>query len=270
MTDHLLTDPRTRRRMAIGILVALALHGAPAAAGFTAFVRATPNFEDEGVQMIAEFADVITATDRSDSEAEAADADAARATPEVKAALSARSTDDLPETDASPTRPEDPELVLAEKKTIERTDETNDQQTTEAMKATEAQSQSAASQAADAPSTMDRTASITAAPAEGSVREAPPTPASWTKAVMAHLGRHKSYPREARAASAEGDVQVALVIARDGRVLERRLHRTGGAPSLDRAALELVDRATPLPALPADFLTDRIEVVVPIRYRLKS
>ena len=270
MSPTLLHDPRASRRVAVAILAALALHAAPAVASFAVFTTTAPVFEDEGVPMIAEFADTISAAERSDSEAEAAEANAAQATPEVKAALSAKTAEDLPEADASPTRPDDPDLVLAEKKTLERTEEASEQQTTEAMTATETTASSAASQAAAAPSMMDQTASITAAPAEGSVREAPLTPASWTKAVMAHLGRHKSYPREARAASAEGDVQVAIVIARDGRVLERRLHRSGGAATLDRAALDLVDRAAPLPALPANFLTDRVEVVVPIRYRLKS
>ena len=270
MSETLLADPDHRRRLILGALAAIALHAAPAGASLAVFSRAEQVFEDVGVQMIAECADPVAAAERSDSEAEAAEAEAAQSTPEVKQSLSAKSTDDLPETDASTARPDDPELLLSEKKTVERTEDAAEQQTTEAMKPSESVADSAASQAAAVPSAMDQTASVTAAPAEGSVREAPPTPASWTKAVMAHLGRHKSYPREARAAGDEGDVQVAITIGRDGRVVARRLHRSGGTATLDRAALDLVDRAAPLPALPANFLMDRVEVVVPIRYRLKS
>lgn len=270
MSPELLRDPRAPRRWVVAGLAALLLHGAPAAATIGIFRVEERVFEDVGMVAIAEFADLAETAEESDSEAEAAEAQASQSTPEVKKSLSAASEDDLPETDAATRRPDDPELLLAEKKTEERTEEAAEQQTTEAMAPSESAADSVASQAAAAPSPSVRTAAVTSAPAEGSVTEAPPTPASWAKSVMAHLGRHKRYPREARAEGREGEVMVAIAIGRDGRVLARSLHRSGGAPVLDRAALDLVDRAAPLPALPANFLADRIEVVVPIRYRLKS
>lgn len=264
-----LAEPGARRRMVLCALVVLALHAVPTGASLAVFAAREQVFEDPGVQMIAEFADVVENAEQNASEAEAVDASASQSTPEVKKSLSVQSDTDLPETDASPVTPTDPELLLAEKKTMERTELPTEQQSTEETKPTESSADSVASQATAAPSPMEQTASVTAAPAEGSVREAPPTPASWAKSVMAHLGRHKQYPREARSIGEEGDVHVAIAIGRDGRVLGRRIHRSGGAASLDRAALDLVDRAAPLPALPANFLTDRIEVIVPIRYRLK-
>ena len=270
MTADLLADPVAPRRWVAAGLAALLLHGAPAAARIGIFRAETRIYEDVGMQAIAEFADLSEAAEKSDSEAEAAEAEASQSTPEVKKSLSAASEDDLPETDASTRRPDDPELLLAEKKTVERTDQAAEQQTTEEMAPSESTRDSAASQAAAAPSPTMQTASITAAPAEGSVSEAPPTPASWAKAVMAHLGRHKRYPREARSEGVEGEALVAISIGRDGRVLARTLARGAGSAALDRAALDLVDRAGLLPALPSNFLADRIEGVVPIRYRLKS
>lgn len=264
-----LAEPGARRRMVLCALVVLALHAVPAGASLAVFAAREQVLEDPGVQMIAEFADVVENAEQNASEAEAVDASASQSTPKVKKSLSVQSDTDLPETDASPVTPTDPELLLAEKKTMERTELPTEQQSTEETKPTESPADSAASQATAAPSPMEQTASVTAAPTEGSVREAPPTPASWAKSVMAHLGRHKQYPREARSIGEEGDVHVAIAIGRDGRVLGRRIHRSGGAARLDRAALDLVDRAAPLPALPANFLTDRIEVIVPIRYRLK-
>lgn len=269
-SGDLLADPGARRRIALSGLLVLALHALPAGASLAVFAAREQVYEDPGMQMIAEFADMAESAEQSDAEAESVDAAASQSTPEIKKSLSAKTETDLPEADASVEKPVDPELLLAEKRTQERTETPTEQQSTEEMKPTESTSDSAASQAANAPSPMEQTATITSAPAEGSVREAPPTPASWAKSVMAHLGRHKQYPREARATGDEGDVLVAISIGRDGRVLERHIHRSGGTASLDRAALGLVDRAAPLPALPANFLTDRIEVIIPIRYRLKS
>jgi protein TonB len=263
-------DPRARRRWAIALLGAIALHVAPATATLLVVPRDEPVFEDVGVAMLAEFAEAIETAEASEADAEASEAEASQSTPEVKETLSARSEDDLPETDAATRRPDDPDLLLAEKKTLERTETEVEQQTTEAMKPSETTSDSAASQAALPPSPSEQTAAATAAPSEGSVREAPPTPASWAKAVMAHLGRHKRYPRSARAGGEEGEVLVAVTILRDGRVTARRVHRTAGSRALDEAAIDLVDRASPLPSLPADFLAERVDVVVPIRFRLKS
>ncbi|MDK9695214.1 MAG: energy transducer TonB [Siculibacillus sp.] len=270
MSADLLTDPAAPRRWIVAGLVALLLHGAPAAATIGIFRAEERVHEDVGLSAITEFADLIETAEESDGEAEAVEVEASQSTPEVKKSLSAAAEDDLPETDASTRRPNDSELLLAEKKTEERAEEAAEQQTTEEMAPSESATDSAASQATAAPSPTVATASITTAPAEGSVAEAPPTPASWAKSVMVHLGRHKRYPREARAEGTEGEVMVAIAVGRDGRVLARALHRSGGAPVLDRAALDLVDRAAPLPALPSNFLADRIEVVVPIRYRLKS
>ncbi|MBV5265205.1 energy transducer TonB [Pinisolibacter aquiterrae] len=270
MTHDRLRDPATRGRWIAGSLAALLLHAAPAAATFVAFTPNEKVWEDVGLQMVVEFADVTETAETSDSVAEASESQASQSTPEVKKSLSAAGEDDLPETDASPRKPDDPDLLLAEKKTLERTEESAEQQTTEEMAPSQAAADSAASASAAAPSPVEQTAATTAAPSEGSVREAPPTPASWAKAVMAHLGRHKRYPREARASGAEGEVLVAVTVGRDGRVVARRLHRTAGSAVLDGAALDLIDRAAPLPAMPANFLADHVDVVVPIRFRLKS
>lgn len=270
MTRDPLADPVAPRRWVVAGLAAVVLHAAPAAATIGFFTAETRIYEDVGMQAIAEFADLAEAAEESDSEAAAAEAAASQSTPEVKKSLSAASEDDLPETDASTRRPDDPELLLAEKKTQERADQAAEQQTTEEMVASESATDSAASQAAAAPSPTMQTAAVTTAPTEGSVADAPPTPASWAKAVMAHLGRLKRYPREARLEGAEGEALVAISIGRDGRVLSRSLARTAGSAALDRAALDLIDRAGLLPALPSNFLADRVEVVVPIRYRLKS
>lgn len=269
MTHDPLRDPATRGRWIAGSFTALLLHAAPAAATFVAFTPNEKVWEDVGLQMVVEFAEVTETAETSDSVAEASESEASQSTPEIKKSLSAAGEDDLPETDASPRRPDDPDLLLAEKKTLERTENSAEQQTTEEMTASEAAADSTASAAAAAPSPVEQTATTTA-PSEGSVREAPPTPASWAKAVMAHLGRHKRYPREARASGAEGEVLVAVTVGRDGRVVARRLHRTAGSAVLDGAALDLIDRAAPLPAMPANFLADHVDVVVPIRFRLKS
>lgn len=81
------------------------------------------------------------------------------------------------------------------------------------------------------------------------------------------LARHRQYPRAARRAGLEGEVQLGFVLGPDGRPREVRILRPSGVALLDRAALALLARATPLP-WPAQLKAARIEVQVPVRYRL--
>lgn len=64
-------------------------------------------------------------------------------------------------------------------------------------------------------------------------------------------------------------VQLRLLIDRSGMLLEYRLSGSSGSRLLDDAALALIERAAPYPAMPVDG-PDRIEMSVPIDYRLES
>lgn len=96
------------------------------------------------------------------------------------------------------------------------------------------------------------------------------TAQSRVPAIEAHvldwLARYRNYPRAARRAGIEGVVMVSTVMGRDGTLVESHIATSSGHPVLDRAALELLARASPVPPLP-DLPRD-VELHLPIVYQL--
>ena len=88
--------------------------------------------------------------------------------------------------------------------------------------------------------------------------------------LAAWLARHKQYPRAARRARIQGTTRVAFVLAGDGRITQGRVVQSSGAHILDRAALQLLRRASPVPGLAQASLPGPIEVRLPITYRLRG
>lgn len=94
--------------------------------------------------------------------------------------------------------------------------------------------------------------------------------ASWQSRLLAHLNRHKRYPDDARRRGQEGVVRLRFVVDGQGKVLSFELAGKSGSASLDRATLQMIRRAQPLPAPPAELLRDgRLEVVAPFVYSLE-
>jgi protein TonB len=54
----------------------------------------------------------------------------------------------------------------------------------------------------------------------------------------------------------------------NGHVLQADIQKSSGRPVLDNEALALIQRAQPLPALPADYPTRTLDAVVPIEFYL--
>lgn len=97
----------------------------------------------------------------------------------------------------------------------------------------------------------------------------PQAAASWKGALLAHLARHKRYPRSAQSRGDEGVVYLRFTMTRQGGVLAQRVEKASGHEALDLEAVDLVRRAQPLPAPPADVPGERFEFVVPIQFRLR-
>lgn len=100
----------------------------------------------------------------------------------------------------------------------------------------------------------------------------PPLPRAemsrWQGALLAHLERHKRYPRDAQMRRQEGAATIRFVMDSSGRVLSATLERGSGVESLDRESLALIERAQPLP-LPPGGGAERIDLAVPIRFQLR-
>jgi protein TonB len=102
-----------------------------------------------------------------------------------------------------------------------------------------------------------------AAPSAGTAQAPSVSPASWKGALGAHLNRYKRFPSDANGA---GTASVAFTIARSGQVLSARLVRSSGDAALDREAVALPRRASPVPAPPDGFGGATVTLSVPIRF----
>jgi protein TonB len=91
---------------------------------------------------------------------------------------------------------------------------------------------------------------------------------SYLGRVLAQLNRFKQYPRAARQAHIEGVVMLHFVMDANGAVQRFEIAKSSGRPVLDAEALALIQRAQPLPALPADYPTRTLDAVVPIEFSL--
>ncbi|MFT4053558.1 MAG: energy transducer TonB [Novosphingobium sp.] len=126
-----------------------------------------------------------------------------------------------------------------------------------------------------APATTAATTEHTAAPVP--VPQAPPLPKrrpsggeqgtdNWHARVLGRLNALKTYPASARARRQRGTTLVGFALDRKGQVLSVTLHKTSGFALLDREALALPRRTSPLPPPPDDVAGDRIELVVPVEF----
>ena len=130
------------------------------------------------------------------------------------------------------------------------------------------------------PEVMDRTVTPPPITAQQSVAPAAPTPPpaapsgagegrdSFLGRLLAQLNRFKQYPRTARQAHIEGVVMLHFVMDAQGKVISYEIAKSSGRPILDSEALALIQRAQPLPALPADFPTRTLDAIVPIEFSL--
>lgn len=87
----------------------------------------------------------------------------------------------------------------------------------------------------------------------------------YESVLLAHLRNYFFYPDQARARRLQGRVEVRLMLERDGRVLGAWVQTSSGEAVLDGAALELVRRAQPMPAIPRA-LPGRMDVYLPLEY----
>ncbi|RWR12329.1 energy transducer TonB family protein [Paenirhodobacter populi] len=125
----------------------------------------------------------------------------------------------------------------------------------------EAPSQASTAAAAQVQQSNRNAAAQTAAGAGAKV-----APAKWRSRLMAHLERRKRYPAESRAKRETGVAHVTFVIDAAGNVLSSRLAKSSGYPALDRAVVEMVQRASPVPAPPPGV---NLTITAPVRFDLR-
>jgi protein TonB len=87
---------------------------------------------------------------------------------------------------------------------------------------------------------------------------------------MAALERHKVYPLSARTRGAEGTVILRFALRRDGTVASWDIQRGSGHEDIDQAVAQMIRRASPLPAPPAELPGDPVSLVIPVRFTLRQ
>ena len=71
---------------------------------------------------------------------------------------------------------------------------------------------------------------------------------SYDRRLVEHLNRFKQYPASANARHASGETLVTFSVDREGRIVSSSVVRSSGDDELDRASLEMLLRAQPLPS----------------------
>jgi len=96
----------------------------------------------------------------------------------------------------------------------------------------------------------------------------PGASADYVAQLRAWLEKHKRYPRRAQLRRLEGTALLHFVIDREGRVLEYNIREGSGHEILDEEVTAMIQRAQPLPGMPAEMDQTRLELVVPVQFFL--
>lgn len=94
--------------------------------------------------------------------------------------------------------------------------------------------------------------------------------AAWLRAVTARVSQFFYYPDAALAVHRTGLVTVHFNVRRDGQIDRLRIAKSSGDAELDRAALDIVQKAAPLPPIPDRMQTDRVEGDLPINFGVRG
>lgn len=124
------------------------------------------------------------------------------------------------------------------------------------------------SSAAPAPAALSAQA---AAPFNSDSNSALAANISWQSLVLNHLGKYKRYPGDARQRHKAGAAWVKFTVNRQGQVLSSQLVNSSGTPVLDREALQLLERAQPLPVPPEQMIRQgKLIITLPIHFNLEN
>jgi protein TonB len=93
---------------------------------------------------------------------------------------------------------------------------------------------------------------------------------NYAQQISRLLAGHQEYPRLAAMRGWEGEVRLRLKIARKGNLLSIQVDHSSGYAILDQHALQLVDLAGNLPAMPDEMEGHEIQVIVPVNYKLRK
>lgn len=122
-----------------------------------------------------------------------------------------------------------------------------------------------------APQPQLKRAATTAAPVESDAARNAEAQMTWEGLVMGALNRVKQYPADAKRRGREGVARVTFTVSDSGAVIASQLAGSSGTIALDREALAMLQRASPLPPPPASLLeAGRYRITLPVSFDLKK
>lgn len=91
----------------------------------------------------------------------------------------------------------------------------------------------------------------------------------YTQMISLWIQKFKIYPEEARAKGLKGSTVVRIRIDRRGNIHYYALERSTGIELLDRAAIDMIRRANPVPSVPNDYPAgESFEFLIPVNFSL--
>jgi periplasmic protein TonB len=189
------------------------------------------------------------------------DVEASVASPQTVDQTAVAEQADLPR--AVPMETEDPERLVAPVET----DKPKDEPTAPAMP-TVASVESVAVEATAPPSSeMIAQSWRSVTPVQGIGVSAQRARATWQKELIAHFNRHKRYPTNRSAQTAE--ILVGFELDQTGRVLSSSIVQGSGDASFDEAALAMIRRSDPVPTPPSAVVQEGLSFTLPVIFRAR-
>ena len=87
--------------------------------------------------------------------------------------------------------------------------------------------------------------------------------------VKRTLDRNKTYPARALRYEEEGNVMITFQILKTGALTELRIKSSSGFPSLDRQAMQIVQKSSPFKHFPPDLTENSLTIEVPMEFKLR-
>ncbi len=93
--------------------------------------------------------------------------------------------------------------------------------------------------------------------------------ARYEQLLVAWLEKHKEYPRRAKRMRIQGEAVLRILINRSGETQQVTLEQRTGNRLLDKAALDMAQRANPFPPMPDNDPREKLEFMVPVAFLLR-
>jgi periplasmic protein TonB len=244
----------------LAALVAAAIHLGCVALALS-YMERTPDDEvgspavEIGVELLAPHADTLDLPPGPDVEASIA------SPPTVDQTQSAERTD-LPR--ALPVETEDPDRLVAP---VETEKPKPDDPSAPAVPTTPSVESAAVEATAPPSSEMIAESTRSVTPVQGIGVSAQRARATWQKELIAHFNRHKRYPVNRSAQTAE--ILVGFELDEAGRVLSSSIVQGSGDAAFDEAALAMIRRSDPVPTPPMAVVQGGLNFTLPVIFRAR-